>query len=58
MKGMYVFAEFESGVEKKFGLEWVAEKGGYYGLPEDIDAAAEENLRIREALENGDVEYV
>lgn len=58
MKAMKVFAEYVAGVDKKYGLEYIAEEGAYYGLPEDLDAAAEGELRIKEAIEAGDVEYV
>lgn len=58
LKGMKVFAEYVAGIEQKYGLEYIADEGAYYGLPEDIDEAAEDELRIREAIEAGDVEYV
>lgn len=58
LKAMKVYAEYVSGIETKFGLEYIPEEGYYYGLPEDIDEAAKYELRIAEALENGDVEYV
>lgn len=58
LKAMKVYAEYVSGIETKFGLEYIPEEGCYYGLPEDIDEAAKYELRIAEALENGDIEYV
>lgn len=58
LKAMKVYAEYVSGIETKFGLEYIPEEGCYYGLPEDIDEAAKHELRIAEALVNGDVEYV
>ena len=58
LKAMKVYAEYVSGIEAKFGLKYIPEEGCYYGFPEDIDKAAKYELRIAEALENGDVEYV
>lgn len=58
LKGMYVFAEEKAGLEDRYGLVYVLEKGAYYGLPEDFDEAAKTEDYIREAIERGDVEYV
>ena len=54
LKGMYVFAEEKVGLEDRYGLVYVLEKGAYYGLPEDFDEAAKTEDYIREAI----VEYV
>lgn len=55
---MKVFAKYTAGVDKMYGLVYLDEESCYYGLPEDIDDAANFNKEIRRALEAGNIEYV
>ncbi len=58
MKAIKVYAKYVPEVAKKFGLQYISKENCYYGLAEDIDEAAQEEQSIKDALEEGHVEYV